>query len=59
MEKSIELQKKQNWIRVKILILNLSLALIRKCGELQEHLGLLQNHSQVKLKVLCRVESSI
>ena len=26
MEKSIELQKKQNWIRVKILILNLSLA---------------------------------
>ena len=47
-EETIELQKKQNWIKANKLILNSSLVFDPQMREI----AVLQNHTQVKLKVV-------
>ena len=56
-EKTIELQKTQNWTKVNKLISNLNLPF-----NPQKSIGescVFTNHSHLKLKVVCSVESSI
>ena len=52
MEETIELQKKQNWIKANKLILNSSLTFNPKMWEIAGKSWILVKHRKVKLKVV-------